>query len=340
MLKPLGRLTAFAEKVGLEDDTSARLELERSDELGRLGREFDQMLAKLEASRAEVIENARAAGMSEIATGILHNVGNVLNSVGVAAGMVQDQLQTNQAQKLATVVALLEEHSDDLAGFVANDPRGQKLVPLLNALSRALQEDRERALAEVQPLLEGLEHVRRLVDAQQEFATGKTVNERIELDDEFQKAIHLSSANRGGSVPVEVEIDPELPRVLTDRHKLLQILLNLVQNARQAVDDAQSGGNVRLRAKQLENTVTIEVEDDGVGISPENLEKIFAHGFTTKSDGHGFGLHSAGNAVTELGGSLNVTSEGLGHGACFRLELPLQPEDASSTTDSPQALAA
>ncbi|MHC4375254.1 MAG: ATP-binding protein [Planctomycetota bacterium] len=340
VLAPLGRLTSFAERVGREDDTSARLELDREDELGSLGREFDQMLSKLEASRAEVIENARAAGMSEIATGILHNVGNVLNSVGVAAGMVSDQLQSNQAQKLASVVALLEEHSEDLAGFVSNDPRGQKLIPLLNALSRALQEDREKALSEVQPLLEGLEHVRRLVDAQQEFATGKTVNERIDLADEFQKAIHLSSANRGGKVPVEVQLEADLPRVLTDRHKLLQILLNLVQNARQAVEDAQSGGGVRVRASQTDEAVVIEVEDDGVGISPENLEKIFAHGFTTKSDGHGFGLHSAGNAATELGGALNVSSQGLGFGACFRLELPLQPEDASSQTDASQALAA
>jgi two-component system NtrC family sensor kinase len=340
VLGPLGRLTDFAERVGREDDTSARLQLERDDELGSLGREFDQMLAKLETSRSQVIENARAAGMSEIATGILHNVGNVLNSVGVAAGMVSDKLQSNQAQKLATVVALLEEHSGDLAGFVANDPRGQKLVPLLGALSRALQEDRERALAEVQPLLEGLEHVRRLVDAQQEFATGKTVSERIDLADEFQKAIHLSSANRGGKVPVDVHVDPELPKVFTDRHKLLQVLLNLVQNARQAVDDAQSGGGVRLRASHSGETLAIEVEDDGVGISPENLEKIFAHGFTTKSDGHGFGLHSAGNAATELGGSLKVSSQGLGHGACFRLELPLEPESATSPTDASQALAA
>lgn len=340
VLAPLVRLTQFAERVGLEDDTSARLELKRNDELGSLGREFDQMLSKLELSRAQVIENARAAGMSEIATGILHNVGNVLNSVGVAAGLVSEQLQSDQPQKLASVVALLEQHSGDLASFVSQDPRGQKLLPLLKALANALEQDRAKAQSEIQPLLEGLEHVRRLIDAQQEFATGRTVNERIELADEIQKAVHLSSANRGGNVPVEMLLESDLQRVLTDRHKLLQIILNLVQNARQAVDDAQSEDAVRVRACQTDGTVVIEVEDDGVGIAPDHLEKIFAHGFTTKSDGHGFGLHSASNAAAELGGTLSATSKGPGLGACFRLELPIQPEDSTLKTNASQALAA
>ena len=69
----------------------------------------------------------------------------------------------------------------------------------------------------------------------------------------------------------------------------------------------------------------IAVIDTGIGISPENLTRIFAHGFTTRKDGHGFGLHSGALAAKELGGKLSVESAGLGQGASFVLDLPFAP---------------
>ena len=116
-----------------------------------------------------------------------------------------------------------------------------------------------------------------------------------------------------------------VPPVRVDRHKVLQILVNLFRNARHACTPATGDDKVlTLRVGMHDNgRVKFAVCDNGVGIAPENLTRIFAHGFTTKTDGHGFGLHSGANAAKEMGGSLQAYSDGPGHGADFILELPI-----------------
>jgi signal transduction histidine kinase len=117
----------------------------------------------------------------------------------------------------------------------------------------------------------------------------------------------------------------EVPNLSIDKHKALQILVNLIRNARHAlVNSSAPEKRLTLRLEPAgETRVRIVVRDNGVGIAPENHTKIFQHGFTTKKDGHGFGLHSGALAAKEMGGSLLVSSAGLGHGAEFTLELPV-----------------
>ena len=126
----------------------------------------------------------------------------------------------------------------------------------------------------------------------------------------------------------------KVPQVLVDKHKVLQILVNLIRNAKYAVSEAErKDKQVTVRLFQHgEDHVRIQVSDNGVGIAPENLTRIFAHGFTTRKDGHGFGLHSGALAAKEMGGSLSVHSEGPGQGATFTLELPIKPASNSADT--------
>ena len=109
-----------------------------------------------------------------------------------------------------------------------------------------------------------------------------------------------------------------------DKHSVLQILLNLLRNAEEAIDDAGKPEKlIRVRIRRYgDDRVRIEVSDTGVGLAPENLTRIFAHGFTTKPHGHGFGLHSGALAAKQLGGALWAESDGPGLGATFTLELP------------------
>ena len=107
----------------------------------------------------------------------------------------------------------------------------------------------------------------------------------------------------------------------------MMILVNLVSNARQALDTTASGER-RLHislARAANDRVHITLRDNGVGIAPELLTRIFQYGFTTRREGHGFGLHSSALAAQELGGSLRVHSEGPGQGATFTLDLPYLP---------------
>ena len=121
----------------------------------------------------------------------------------------------------------------------------------------------------------------------------------------------------------------EVPLVSVDKHKVLQILVELIRNAKYACDESgKTDKLLTIRIGPTANGVRISVIDNGVGIAAENMQRLFTHGFTTRQSGHGFGLHSGALAAQELGGSLQAKSEGLGCGAAFILELPCSPAEA------------
>jgi signal transduction histidine kinase len=332
VLVPLSTLTTKAIEIGKTDDATIRVGLERDDELGLLATEFDRMLERLAASRAEVVKTARKAGMSEIATGVLHNVGNVLNSVNVSASLVQRGAEKLSVKDLEMMVSVLRENQEDLAGFIENDPRGKHFLPFLLELSNTLVVQRKGLLAELENLGGGIDHISDLVRSQQTYAGAKGVFEYATLADEIDAAYRICSQALGGLHDIEVRREYEdLPSVKVDKHKLMEILVNLIQNAHQAIRDNGEEKVLTLRLLQpSEAVVRIEVEDSGVGIPEENLARVFNHGFTTKKNGHGFGLHVSANAATEMNGSLQVRSEGAGQGATFFLDLPSKSQETAT----------
>lgn len=328
VLAPLEQLTEHALAIGKTDDSQARIELEREDEVGVLANEFNRMMEKLAASRAAVVKTARSAGMSEIATGILHNVGNVLNSVNVSATLVSDRFKTSKLSKLQRLSSMVEEHGDQLGEFISNHPKGKHVGPYLTEVTHLMEVEQESIIEELGVLNAGIEHIRSLVSSQQEYAGHNELRESVDLAEQVLLALELANQaqDEGPRLQIEQEFD-ELPRVLADRHKLTEILVNLITNARQATEaGATTAPRVFLRTR-LDAAcarVRIEVQDNGIGIPREDVDRVFNHGFTTKTDGHGFGLHAAANAATEMRGSLSVHSDGPETGATFVLELPLQ----------------
>ncbi len=326
VIQPLGRLTKHAVEVGKSDDTSVRLEMDgRGDEIGQLSQEFDSMLDKLAKSRSALAKAARLAGMSEIATGVIHNVGNVLNSVNVSASLVARKTEQLAVRDLEMMVGVLNQHESDLAEFVSNDPRGKHLLPFLNELAKSLASQRGEIREELKSLETGIEHIIKLVRSQQAYAGKKGVFEATDLGEQLDEALTICEQSYGWSPDIEVvrELE-ELPAVPVDRHKLMEILVNVIQNARQSMDEAGGAKRLVLRlARAGDGHVRIEIQDSGLGIAPENLARIFNHGFTTREDGHGFGLHASANAATEMSARLNARSDGPGTGATFVLDLPL-----------------
>jgi signal transduction histidine kinase len=331
VIAPLSTLTAKAVEIGKSDDTTIRVGLARADEIGQLAGEFDRMLGKLATSREQVVETARLAGMSEIATGVLHNVGNVLNSVNVAANLAARRTEELSVQDLEMLAGVLQAHERDLGTFVAEDPRGKHLVPFLAEVTGALGKQKESIQVELRALNQGIEHIAELVRAQQSYAGTRGVFELARLSDQVEAALAIAAQTIDSNRSLEVVREfAELPAVRVDKHKLMEILVNVIQNAGQAL--AERGGpgqrlTVRI-TRPDERTARIEVADNGVGIPAKNLTKIFHHGFTTKKNGHGFGLHVSANAATEMGAKLSARSDGLGKGATFVLDIPLQAEAA------------
>jgi signal transduction histidine kinase len=331
VIEPLSQLTSKAVEIGRRDDTTIRVGMQRKDEIGQLAGEFDRMLEKLARSREQVIETARLAGMSEIATGVLHNVGNVLNSVNVAANLASTRAQELSTGDLEMLVKVLEQHQADLVSFVDRDPRGKHLVPFLAELTRALGTQKTSLQDELRSLNQGIEHIAELVRAQQTYAGQKGVFERTALEEQVEAALSISGQILGSSADVEVQRSYEpLPAVKVDRHKLMEILVNVLQNARQSL--AERGGDGKRITLSISRpdprTARIAVTDNGVGIAPENLTRIFHHGFTTKKSGHGFGLHASANAATEMGAKLQARSDGPGRGATFWIDIPMEEEPA------------
>jgi len=296
--------------------------------------ELKQKQAQVQRLNRELVETSRRAGMAEVATGVLHNVGNVLNSVNVSANVVVEKLRGRRITGVSKVAALLDEHADHLTDFLVADVRGKQLPAYLKNLAEHLSSERDVQLQELADLLRNIEHIKEIVSMQQEHSRVSGVTELVNLDEIIDGAFKLHDAS---FVRHNVEIVREyedVPPLTIDKHHLLQILVNLISNAKHALKESMSEHKrLTLRIGPVgEQRVRVEVCDNGLGIQQENMAKIFEHGFTTKKEGYGFGLHSSALAATQIGGSLTAYSDGPGRGALFCLELPLNVEEEALCT--------
>jgi two-component system NtrC family sensor kinase len=257
---------------------------------------------------------------------VLHNVGNVLNSVNVSASLVEEAIRKSKIARIGQIAQMLDEHGADLPRFLTVDEKGKLIAPYIKQLAQHLATEQEQLLGEMRSLGKHVGHIKDIIGVQQSVAKVAGVVETASPRELLEDALRMVAASlERRRVTVEREF-AETPSVDTDKHKVLQILVNLLTNAMDAVRDGGGGRPGVLRLRIVPNPggagACIEVTDNGVGIAPENLTKIFTHGFTTKKDGHGFGLHSAALAAKELQGSLTAHSEGPGSGATFVLSLP------------------
>ncbi|WP_024618137.1 sensor histidine kinase [Pseudomonas kilonensis] len=288
-----------------------------------------QQLAKvndeLREAQAELVTTARRAGMAEIATNVLHNVGNVLNSVNVSAQVLYEKVHTSKGPGVAKVAQLMKEHPDDLGDFISSDPKGRALPDYLDKLADALAVEQQGMIAELAQLTRRIDHIKEIVATQQSYAGNASVLEPGSLRELVEDVVRICDVSLARHHITLIKEFSDIPQMPLDKHRVLQILVNLINNAKQALD---AGTNrppqIILRLKTIDDErVRVEVEDNGEGISQDNLARVFEHGFTTRVDGHGFGLHSCILAAHEMGGDLTVQSAGPGRGAVFILELPL-----------------
>ncbi len=286
--------------------------------------------AELEEIHRRLLDTSRQAGMAEVATGVLHNVGNVLNSVNVSATLVADQVRRSKAPNVGKVCDLLHQHRADIGRYLTEDPKGRIIPDYLTTLAQGLAKEQASIVEELDSLRKNIDHIKDIVAMQQNYAKTSGVVETVSIPDLIEDALRM---NAGSLARHDVDIVREYhvrPVVTLEKNKALQILVNLVRNAKYACDESgRTDKMLTIRTTSDARGVRIAVIDNGVGIPPENLARIFAHGFTTRKHGHGFGLHSGALAAKELGGALGVHSDGPGTGATFTLDLPFKPEAPS-----------
>ncbi|WNG17872.1 AAA family ATPase [Cystobacter fuscus] len=304
------------------DVQRARTELRLAND--ELERRVEERTRELTQAQARLVDTAREVGMAEVASNVLHNVGNVLTSAVVNMEVMSKAVGALRVGRVKQAGALLMEHREALVDFLTKDPRGGQMPEYLVALGDEMMREQTRLIEDMAMMNRHIEHIRAIVQVQQTYARHSLMTEECELSQLVDDAlrIQLASLRRHG-VTVHREVS-ELPRVKMDKHKVLQILINLISNAKQALDGVPEGRrNLWVRLAAEGNVARIQVADDGVGIAPELTGSLFAHGFTTRKDGHGFGLHSSALAAQLLKGRLTLESKGLGQGAVATLELPL-----------------
>ncbi len=289
-------------------------------------REAEQALERM---HQQLLVASRHAGMAEVATSILHNVGNILNSVNVTASLLAERVKNSKCSGVSKIATLLAAQAADLPGFFAG-ARGRQVPTYLKELAADLLTERDATSAELSALRANVEHIKEIVAMQQSYAKRGGLCEMLDVRTLVEDSLSMNDAAFSRHGITLVRDYQDVPQVSVDKHKVLQILVNLIRNAGHACDEAgtQADKRVTVRVRGTQRAVMIAVIDTGVGILQQNLARIFNHGFTTRKDGHGFGLHSSALAARELGGSLEAESPGAGMGATFTLTLPLTASES------------
>jgi len=296
-------------------------------------RDLEMANKQILQAQATLVTTARQAGMAEIANNVLHNVGNVLNSVNVSAALIGSRLRESKSAGLAKAVNLMNEHASDIGTFITLDERGKALPGYLNKLVTVLGQEKQGIADELDSLTKSIDHIKEIVATQQSYSGVSSVIEPVQVKDLLEDALRMNAGSIAHHQISIVKEFADVPLVPLDKHLMLQILINLIGNAKHALNrGTQQPHQIKLKLDIAETSDTprlrIRIEDNGEGIAPENLTRLFAHGFTTRKNGHGFGLHSCALAMKEMKGSITAFSDGLGRGAAFVVELPMNREPA------------
>ena len=285
----------------------------------------------LRETQTELVATARKAGMAEIATNVLHNVGNILNSVNVSAGLISGTLRKSRIQGLTKAVQLMNEHAADLGDFLTLDEKGKMLPRYLGEIAQTLAQEQQGMLEEVDHLTRSVDHIKAVVATQQSYAGRASIVEPVQMRELVEDALRINGDVQAHDRMTIVKEFADVPVSRLDRGRVLQILVNLISNAKHAMEGvADRPRRMTLRLETAGPSLRVCVQDEGEGISATNLTRIFAHGFTTRKSGHGFGLHSCALAARQMGGALTAQSDGPGKGATFTLELPIDGTQAAS----------
>ena len=310
----------------------AGVELERQDSMDGL-RKLNEILEERVAKRTEeleqthkvMVEIAHRAGMAEIATGVLHNIGNLLNSVRVSSDLIKIAVDDSHLPLIHRINEMIETHKGDLGSFLDRDTKGTLVTECLAQLELALSKKFDLLGHESGIILSHTKTISQVIQTQQAYAEGPAFLESADLNDLVRITLELmiGSLDRH-RVKVICHFGDEIP-VTVQKAKMIQVLGNLLQNAKEAVLalDKEHRKIVISTFTARSGRAGLSVKDNGVGFTAPERERLFKFGFTTKETGHGFGLHSSHIFLKDMDGTLTAESAGKGKGAVFTLTLPM-----------------
>ncbi len=302
-----------------------RLELmvqESTEELARTNED-------LVTANRRLADNARQSGMAEIATEVLHNIGNTMNSANTSANMMDKLLREDLDSRVVRHVSdLVRENEDNLAAFFLEDPKGRKILHALSQLCPILSESQEALAEEVGIFLTQVHHIKEIVNSQLRLEPNQDEATPFDPHQVIEDLIKMQAPYLRG---IRVDLNwtaPAETRVCISKSDFMQVIINLIKNAGEAIHmgPPENEHVLYLKSTIEDERLILEFRDTGCGIKAESMAYLFRHGYTTKTTGHGFGLHYCYKVVGEMDGVLKASSPGEGKGASFTLALPFQME--------------
>lgn len=321
----LSRFTILEKNQALET-TNTSLQVEMSERI--------KAQAEREALQQQLVQASRQAGMADVASSVLHNVGNVLTSINVSTDTLLKTLKKPLVGDVCRIASMFHENQGNLQAFLTEDPKGKQIPSYLGMVAESLSGSHQTIQSEIDSLVKKVDHIKQVIMSQQDIAHAGNVREAAVVEDLMEQALLMGMPEPEKYGIRVVREYAQVPDIMTDRHHVLQILVNVITNAKNAMIEYPANVHcltVRiLLPADRTGSVRLEVADTGCGITAENLPRLFAQGFTTRKAGHGLGLHSASISAKNLGGVIQARSEGEGRGATFMLDLPLTLEKAAA----------
>jgi sensor histidine kinase regulating citrate/malate metabolism len=296
--------------------------------------ERKKVQAEKEELYQKLVQASRQAGMADVASSVLHNVGNVLTSINVSTDILLKTLKKPMVGDVCRIASMFHEHQDNLEAFLTQDSKGKQIPSYLGMVAESLSGSHQTIQSEIDSLVKKIDHIKQVITSQQDIAHAGDVRESASVEDLMEQALMMGMPEPEKYGIQVVREYARVPPIMTDRHHVLQILVNVITNAKNAMVEYPANSHcltvrIGLPADRT-GSVRFEVTDTGGGIKAENLPRLFAQGFTTRKAGHGLGLHSAAISAKNLGGTLQARSAGEGRGATFMLDLPLTLAEAAA----------
>jgi sensor histidine kinase regulating citrate/malate metabolism len=321
----LSRVQILEKNQALES-TNTSLQVEMSERI--------KAQAERESLHQQLVQASRQAGMADVASSVLHNVGNVLTSINVSTDILLKTLKKPMVGDVCRIASMFHEHQDNLESFLTQDSKGRQIPSYLGIVAESLSGSHQTIQSEIDSLVKKVDHIKQVIMSQQNIAHAGNVREAAVVEDLMEQALLMGVPEPEKYGIRIVREYAHLPAIMTDRHHVLQILVNVITNAKNAmVEHPTTSRCLTVRIvlpTDRTGYVRLEVSDTGVGITAENMPRLFTQGFTTRKAGHGLGLHSAAISAMNLGGALQAKSEGEGRGATFILDLPLVLEKVAA----------
>ncbi|MEA2096362.1 MAG: tetratricopeptide repeat-containing sensor histidine kinase [Candidatus Cloacimonadota bacterium] len=310
------------QKNNVIENTNTELN-QKNRQINKQKNQLSETLNELRETQKMLTDTAHRAGMAEIATGILHNVGNVLNSVKVSSQILKEKIKSSKVNNLQKVLSIIEEHTDNLGEYISSDEKGKMLPPYLLKVGTALKDEQNNSLEELSNLHKGINHIEEIIAVQQSYAGVSGLIEKVKLSKMMDDILKMhSEIFRKYKIKITKEYSKTEP-ILIEKGKLIQVFVNLLKNAKESLEAKEKDRIIIINILEDKGYQVIEIVDNGMGIVEKNLRRIFSYGFSTKKDGKGFGLHTSVLAMTEMKGKLIAESEGKGKGAKFIVSIPV-----------------